>query len=192
MNDDTQSGLRSWLRQILEQTGWSPTRLAREANVSHTTITRMLDTDYSGSMTATTIAKIARATGIPASGSLRAAVPAGFAEPEVEPIEQPGAALTPDQSRWSIRGHSLELAGYLPGDQVIIDMSVAPRVNDVVIAQLYEPDTATAQTVLRLYQPPFLVTAATPEHGARPEAVDDETVRIMGVVIRMWRERPPD
>lgn len=61
--DDLQAAARAFLRSALEKTGWSPYRLAKEARISATTITRPLNNDaYKFVPKMDTLAKIAAAT----------------------------------------------------------------------------------------------------------------------------------
>jgi len=63
--DEQQKAARAFLRRALEKTGWSATRLAREAGVSSTTITRPLNSEaYKFIPKQATLAKIAEAATI--------------------------------------------------------------------------------------------------------------------------------
>ncbi len=90
---------------------------------------------------------------------------------------------------WQVKSRALELAGYLPGDFVVVDLDRAPAGGDVVCAQVYDWDTRTAQTILRLYEPPFLMPASQSALFRKPEIVDDDRVVIKGVVVASARQR---
>lgn len=120
----------------------------------------------------------------------------GFAEDDLLPFQ--GAptedaqepALSPNQYIRTINTRALELAGYLPGDSVVFDMSVAPREGDAVAANVYKLEGG-AMTVLRLYDPPYLVTRTMDQRiMTKPRPVDDHLVKIMAVAIRLVRARP--
>jgi SOS-response transcriptional repressor LexA len=86
-----------------------------------------------------------------------------------------------------MRSDLLQLAGVRAGDVLIVDMSLAPRDGDVVVAQ--QEIGAGARTLIRLWQQPNLVAAALDPTAARPLAVDGETIRIAGVMTDLLRCR---
>lgn len=93
-----------------------------------------------------------------------------------ELLENPAATFC----AWA-EGDSMIDLGILDGDLMIIDRSLAPRNDDVVVA-----DMNGAFTVKRLVQKPdgsFLMPA-NPDYPAIPITADDE-IRIWGVVVRV-------
>jgi hypothetical protein len=71
-------------------------------------------------------------------------------------------------------------------------MAVKPRAGDVVAAHVYNLGRGTAETVLRLYDPPYLVTRSTDDAiSLKPLLVDDERVRITATAIGSTRRRAP-
>jgi hypothetical protein len=120
----------------------------------------------------------------------------GFAEPELVPYGGKIAAVErkpPDgHGRWTVRTRALDLVGILPGDVVEFDMGAEPREGDVVVAQVYDDETGTAATVLRIFLPPYLVVRSS-DSGLqlRPVLVDAEgsKVKIMGAFSRLLRSR---
>lgn len=88
---------------------------------------------------------------------------------------------------WRISTASMSLAGYLPGDFVLVDTHQAERVKagDVVIAQVYSP--RGAKTVLRRWMPPVLIAHAAPTEDEPVYVVDNDNVVIRGKVIASWR-----
>ncbi len=187
----------AWLQSVIASTGIKATPLAKAAGLAPSTVLRTLDPDNPGYLDAASIGKIVSRFGVAPPdlfGTLGAAQ-AGFAEPELRTLDDApqtfaGAAVTPNQLVREINTRALELAGYLPGDQVLIDMSVAPQADDVVIAQVYNLERGTAETVLRAYDPPYLVVrTADPRTRTKPLLVDGTQVKIMGVVLRALRQR---
>lgn len=197
--DLTREGVRRWLVDLLARTGDTPTSLARKSGIAQTTLTRFLgDADGDGPMlTLRTISKIAHATGSSPEG-FEAPAPdlrqTGFAENDGEPIRAPDAmpsdlreaisALTRGQSAadpWTIKTHALVHAGLLPGDIVIVDLGLTARPGDVVCAQHYSWAQGSAETIFRIYEPPYLVAASSDPELRRPLVVDDERVIIKGV-----------
>lgn len=184
----TQETVRHWLRQVLEARGWSASDLAQASGVSKSTVSRALHDD-NFAPTTTTLAKISTAAGVPpphfGSGPL-----IGFAEEDLRAIEPPAepGELTPNEFWREVRGLGLAALGILPGDVVRIDMARAPAAGDVVCAQSYDIERGTARTILRLFDPPFLLTRALdPAAHAKPHLVDGVQVKIMGVVTRLER-----
>ena len=60
--DEQQEATRRFLRELLRATGWAPSKLAREAGVAHTTLSRFLnDEEVTHTLSARTIDKIRRA-----------------------------------------------------------------------------------------------------------------------------------
>lgn len=86
---------------------------------------------------------------------------------------------------WQLRTRAIELAGYLPGDIVVVDRNAEPRPGDVVVAQTEAARPRDVTTIWRIYAPPVLMPASsdrsllpTPLVGAIP----------MGVVIALFRD----
>lgn len=90
---------------------------------------------------------------------------------------------------WIVSSDALVLAGYLPGDLILVDthQSELCRPGDAVIAQVYNGQTGSATTLLRKFQPPVLVAANTNPEDQKVHIVDGENVVIRGKVIASWR-----
>jgi transcriptional regulator with XRE-family HTH domain len=88
---------------------------------------------------------------------------------------------------WQIKSNAMVLAGYLPGDFMLVDTHQAELVKqgDVVIAQVYS--RGGAKTVLRRWMPPVLVPAASPVDDEPVYVVDNDNVAIRGKVTASWR-----
>lgn len=190
--------IRAWIMDVCRRTGLKPTPLAKAAGLAPSTLLRALDPDNPGSLERRSIDKIVQKFGVdpPAMYGTPAPAPArvGFGEPEMKRIGGPMPADASQQSTtegyWTIQTRALELAGYLPGDQVTADSSIVPRARDIVVAQIVDHQRGTAETVLRIYEPPYLLTETTDERARRkPLLVDNDTVAIWGVVTHMTRTR---
>jgi SOS-response transcriptional repressor LexA len=92
---------------------------------------------------------------------------------------------------WQMKTEALVLAGYLPGDFLLVDTHSAEKAQsgDVVVAQVYDA-AGGARTVVRKYRPPVLVSACTPTKEDRVYVVDNENVLIRGKVVAQWRTMP--
>lgn len=95
----------------------------------------------------------------------------------------------PGVDTWTVRTAAMALAGYLPGDHILVDSHAATRARagDVVIAQIYDAQTASAETVLRRLEPPVLVAAGVTPEAQRVLVVDGRNVVVRGVVAALWR-----
>ena len=90
---------------------------------------------------------------------------------------------------WVLRSNALLSIGYLPGDVMLVDLNERPRAHDVVCAQVYDWVRSRAQTVFRLYEPPYLLASTTDQAVLRPLVVDDNVVVVKGVVTASIRPR---
>ncbi|MEM7067942.1 MAG: hypothetical protein AAF478_03585 [Pseudomonadota bacterium] len=127
----------------------------------------------------------------------------GFTENEADPfkfdensqeltnIEAAVSALCKGHSNknaWVTRSILLDLAGLLPGDIVIVDSISSPKTGDIVCAQLFDFSANRAEIAFRIYDPPYLVTRSSAQM-TKPITVDDDTVKIVGVVDSVFRNR---
>lgn len=189
---------RRYLDTVLRLTRRTLSDIAREGGLNHTTLTRFYNRPSDDRLLETmTINIIAKVTGIAPPAELLAGPIGGLAE-QAEPYE---AAPNDPLSRavqallrgrtsadpWVLRTRALEDAGLLPGDIVILDQAVQPVSGDVVCAQVY--DRSGAETVWRIYQPPYLVAASRDPAYRRPLYVDGQHVLIRGVVTDQLRRR---
>lgn len=188
---------REWLRSLKAHTGHSLSRIADEVGVARSTLTRPLKDGDDGVSTlhALTIEKVVTKYRVapPSVPELTPAAPAGVVEDATPYRPQAGdevaaavKALTGSRRNadaWVMRSRALECAGVMPGDVVIVDMAELPRAGDLACAQVYDWRKGTAETIFRVYEPPYLV-ASTFDPGLRkPLLVDDERVIIKGVLL---------
>ncbi|MDO8423705.1 MAG: hypothetical protein Q7S99_16245 [Parvibaculum sp.] len=191
--DALKATLRDWLDGVRKATGWSFERIAREADVSPTTLTRFMKPDYPNLLGLDTIRKIAAATHISAPGDLGIEMaPTGFSESELKHwTPAPNAlqdALTSGVDWWEVRSYLLDLEGLLPGDKIAIDLNHQAQPGDIVMAQVESKGGQDVETVLRKYEPPMLTCRTTQRDYPGPEFVDGSRVIIMGVAVSMRRE----
>lgn len=200
-NHDT----KEWLRAVARYMNLSLSELALKAGLAASTVTRYIN-DGTGTLTITerSLDKIATYTGIPKNvfpGQRR--LP-GFGESEAVPYDAAAGERLPawveaaiaahKQGRpgvepWLMKGWALDLLGIYPGDVLMIDQNRRPKAGDVVCAQLTDLATGRAETVMRRYEPPYVVTHSAKTGPSRPELVDDERVIIMGVEDGIIRPR---
>ncbi len=197
-----QDAQRAWLAEVVQQTGLSPTQLARRVGVSDTTLSRFLNNvDYRGVLNPLTVQQISEFAGVAGPGAALAPDTTGsvrsfreegrpfLAEPG-DPRQRAVEALIGGRKSafaWVMRTDILALAGVRSGDVLIVDQAVPAHDGDVVCAQIERGLGAT--TVFRIYQAPNLVAAAFDALAARPEPVDGRRVRIAGVMTDLVRGR---
>jgi len=207
--DITRDALHAWLTQTIERSGETATALARRAGVAQTTLTRFLNREDSSMLGLRTITKLVHATGSAPPGlsitptapqAVPRAIGLGEGGPEAEPIDATNDLDEPVEravraliagrdaaDAWRLHTSALENAGYLPGDLVIVDLNAHAEAGDVVCAQVYRWQAGTAETIFRIYEPPYLVAACRDPALRRPLVVDNDQVVIKGIVTHLLR-----
>lgn len=138
-----------------------------------------------------------------AGGGVAQQLTPGFRESDAAPfLPAPGSETTLQSQRaasfggdrpgvdlWQVKSLALVLAGYLPGDWMLVDthQSERTRPGDIVVAQVYNNREGTAHTLLRRHEPPVLVAASPDPADQRVHLVDGVNVVIRGKVIASWR-----
>ena len=191
----------AWVQAILDFRTWNPTRLAREAGVSQSTLAKFLnDPENVAQLSTNTVEKLAMAGGIRPYETAPTMVPRSMSDRETERFE--GFSTEPAFTRMIgtlstgnavvprvLHSKALEAAGYLPGDVLMVDMNAVPQDGDLVCAEVYDR-TGSAETVFRIYDHPFLVAASFARRPVKPLLVNNETVFVRGVVTSSHRLRP--
>lgn len=202
--EPTRDEIVAWLNRALEQTGDTPSGLARRAGLATTTLTRFLNDPGSPMLSLRSIAKIAHVAGVPPIGLAAESSAVGeLREPEAvqyrsnEPQSTVASALQaltrgrPSASPWVLKSRALDAIGYLPNDILIVDLNLPAAAGDIVCAQAYNWANGQAETMFRLFEAPYLVGAtADPAVNAtarRPLLVDNDRVIIKGVVVSLLR-----
>lgn len=207
MTGDLKEEQLRWVRAVMAHLGnISANDLARRAGFAPSTLQRPLnDPDWPHALSSATMAKIAMLAGLkPLEYPAKTGAP-GFGEPEGVPFEfdTSADAIASNVDRavrelvrgrngrdaWVAQSHALELSGILPGDILIVDMNLQPRPKDIVCAQVYQWSHMKADTIFRIYEPPYLLTNSVRYGSQRPLLVNDEDVVIRGVVDGMIRRR---
>jgi len=201
--DQERERIRAWLKEAISQAGGSAAALAKRAGLADTTITRFLKHEDAPMPSSRTLSKIAHAAGLKpigfSSDTAAALDVPGVAEPEALQFDMEEAE--PRQTRlvraaigdrqaadpWILKTVALKLAGYMPGDIVIVDLVQSARAGSAVCAQIYDWRQNSAETVFRIYEPPFLVAASDNPVMRRPRLVDNENVIIKGVITEVLR-----
>jgi transcriptional regulator with XRE-family HTH domain len=201
---DPRDSTRAWLKSILASTGWTATELSRRAHLSQTTLTRFLnDPEYSNDLSRRTIQAIAHAAQVPQPGFVPERSRArGFSDSDAvhysaesskdAAISRMIQGLTSQNGidPWVMKTRALEHAGYLPDDILIIDLNASPVTRDAVCAQIYDASGTRAETIMRIWQPPYLIGFSSDEAFQRPILLDNpDMISIRGVIIASIRPR---
>lgn len=195
--------MKNRIKALREAKGWSLEQLgkAMEPPQSRQQVQRYERKDAS-QITPGWAQRFARALGVPPAAILEGAMVRGLGESEVSFVEEPDRdetdlrlanVLYPSGRADTMVVHSpsLLLRGYAVEDRILVDMARRPREGDAVVAQIYDDESGTAETVLRILRGGFLVAAAT-EERFQPLLVGDNHVQIKGVVVgRYSRPLPP-
>lgn len=192
---------QEWARGLRAATGKSPSRIADDIGIGRTTITRKIKAEHpTETFNAATIEKIVNCYGIPGPGGypLPVAPARGVAEDAIpyagrgadDPTEQALIALIGERNGlvpWTLKTHTLERLGYLPGDIVLVDLNAHPEAGQPVCAQVYDWAKMKAETVMRLYQRAggieLLLACPNDPNYLDPLLVDGARVIIKGVLL---------
>lgn len=199
--ENTRQKHLNWISAIMERKGWKHTQLAREAGIDASTLSRFINETNPGSRLSTfSIDKIAALNILPPFETASAPAVRGLSENEATPYEaKPNDivlkliidALKHGKNSidaWQLHSRALEYAGYIPGDIMLIDLNEAPHDGDVVCAQVYNRN-GTAETVLRIFEHPWLVSATGDSASRKPLLVDNDRVVIRGTLMTSVRPR---
>jgi len=190
----------AWLRAILEHKGVKASRAAKEAGVNPGTLNKFLGDPLNAARLNTyTIEKLEKYGGIPPFETGPVDVPRGFEEGEATPYDAaPGSPMAAAIAAikggrngvdpWILNSRALEHAGYFPGDVLMIDLNRTAEDGDIVVAQIYDR-VGRAETVMRIYEHPYLIAATSDKDLMRPALVDNKTVQIRGVMTLRLSDR---
>ncbi|GJE06374.1 hypothetical protein AOPFMNJM_1690 [Methylobacterium jeotgali] len=196
---------KAWVEAVLAHLRIRPTELARAIERAPSTLNRFLnDPDATHDLSPETVERIAdyaklRPYERPAERAPRVS---GMAEAEAIAYRPEGdrdgvmnqaveqlVGMRNGVDPWVLQSSALSSIGYLPGDVMLVDLNERPRPHDVVCAQVYDWMRSKAQTVFRLYEPPYLLASTTDQSVLRPLVVDDNVVVVKGVVTASVRPR---
>lgn len=190
--DEHREALRQWLTDSLQARGITATRAAKENKIATTTLTKFLnDPNYKFTPSLRIVTRLEHYFGNSAprasGGNNAMSVVEGLqVEPARMRIELRKAIEALIAGRraevWELHSRSMEIAGYLPGDVVVVDPHEQPIDGDVVAADVFNPATGTRRPVFRRFQKPYLVAASFEPIFAAPMLIDDKLVIVKGVV----------
>lgn len=180
---------RDWLAEVLTKTGLTPNALAEKSKISASTLSRFLDETSESELRPLTISRICQATGLPP--------PAIDIEGDgdVSPVRYAPEDFAPPSAEnqrlrtYKVTSGELKAAGIEKGDILVVDQEASPRPGQLVCALIFQPRSAAVETVIRWYEPPYLVSISNAPEHRRPLMIDHETVTLRGVVVRQLRNR---
>lgn len=196
---------RSWLKSLPDQTGRSLTAIAKEIGVAASTLTRPLKPTDPGISTPhlRTVNKIIERYNLPAPSFIEAPPQRsrGFSDEAAPYVAAASGSVAsavdgmiggnPNADPWVIKSRALELAGILPGDVVVVDLSRHPERGDIVCAQVnLDFQRGSAETVMRIYEragASHVLLSSSIDPGLRAPIAVDDRVAIKGVVIGVLR-----
>lgn len=191
--------IKDWLERAQAAVGKKPTPFAKHVGLAPQTIFRALDPEDPSLLSTDNIDKIVKATGLPppqlSTHTNGSAIIRGFAEPEMVQLAAPEIPKglrpnSPNQSVWRLNTRGLELLGYLPGDLVLLDQEAPPANGDAVCAQIIDQYRGTAETVFRVFDPPYLTTETWDRKSRqKPLLIDNERVAVIGTITALLRLR---
>jgi hypothetical protein len=201
-DEETARAHRAWLRSLPALTGKSLTKLAEEIGIARSTLTRPLKADDPGTSTlhARTIEKVVRHIGMPGpeapcdtAGTRPQALSedaAPYRPEEKDPLAEAVRALVKGRNGvdpWKLSTRALELAGFLPGDVVLVDLNATPKPGDAVCAQVYDWGHMQVETLMRIFERAapvdLLVSKSLDPALQQPLVVDGERVVVKGVIL---------
>lgn len=185
------SAVAAFLSGILNEEDIEIPEAAKRAGVSASTLYRIVDETDQFTPSLRTVGKIETAFN-------RSFAARGLEESEASPYKLEQTDLDhlirefiggrQGVDPWKLNTRAVELAGWVPGDIVVLDMNARPRSGDLVCAQVYDLEKSKAETIWRLYEPPYLVAASADRARFRTER--DDKALIKGVVLATFRPRP--
>jgi len=200
-----QQDTKEWLKAVAAYMNLSLSDLARKSGLAPSTVTRyVFDQSHSLGITQRSLDAISTYSGVAKHVMPGQRGIPGFGESEAVPYSAQNDGKLPDWVEtaiaahkgnrngvepWVMKTHALDLMGVMPGDILMIDQNRRPKAGDIVCAQLTDLATGRAETVMRRFEAPYIVTLSAKIGPTRPELVDDERVVIMGVETGIIRPR---
>lgn len=189
-----------WVEWLRQRTGETLSDLALKAGLSSNTLTRLKQRE-SALLDALSVRMLCEYTGLPGPDLYKLGPTSGFAEEasRFDPSADGDGAATafvklmmkdrPDVAPWILKTRAIEALGYMAGDLVIADARVQPRAGDAVCAQVYDLRTGSAETIFRVFEPPYLIAYHNDPGLRKPLLIDNDRVIVMGTVTGSLRLR---
>ncbi|KPG01812.1 hypothetical protein IP86_03110 [Rhodopseudomonas sp. AAP120] len=172
--------------------------MARGADIDPSTLTRFKSTD-GRTISPLTMQQLANRWQFALDPTISGSVDSTSFAAEAQPYRSSGVK-TPldhaldalragciDWTAWTVRARTMEAAGFLPGDVVLVDHNARPSDGDAVLAEIYDFDRSKPDLVWRRLRTSgniqLLVSASFDPNLGEPALVDGKNVNIKGVVL---------
>lgn len=181
---DDRALLREWLLSLSRSSGMTLSAIAREADVSTTTLTRFVNaSDYKFDLARRTIRKIEDRFGS------RAPIAPSTHDADVDEFDDKpdGAAKSKHaQEVVMVTDHALDLHGLRRGDLCQLDPAAEASPGDLVQAEIHN-SLHKRERIVRIFSPPYLLAHSTSLDLNKPLLIEPGRVRILGVLVKLSR-----
>lgn len=179
-----------WFERLMEQEGLSASAIAKQVGLGESNLYKFLN-DPAGKrgLSRDTMGILARHFRFPVPNET-----SGFAEDEAAPYTpEPNAhfapKLSPSQCYYEVKAGDLGGAQLKRGDILVVDLKTPPCPGDLVIVQKYDEGSATAETLIRWLEPPYLMPVSLERGERRPLILDNDETMVKGVVVEAITHR---
>lgn len=176
-----------FLNRALSKTKYTPNKLALQAGVTPSTLSKFL-AEKTDKLSDRTITKLAQYARIEPPNTFS---PHGK---DVAPLASSAIALSnttldEDEFTLTIQSDALDLLNILPGDLLTFQRTDRPAKGDIVCARLFDRRLGTSESIVRVYDPPFLYARSQNDIHAKPLIVDNENVLVVARLCKQVRVR---
>jgi hypothetical protein len=196
LHDEIYNRQIAWLDWLRQKKSLSV--LAQEAGRSSNLLTRKVaDGDH---LSAASIKLLMESTGLPGPDTYLQPGAAGILDEgtRYDPLAHDGdsmlkaiveAALKdrPNATAWHLNTRALESAGLLVGDVVISDAAVTAQAGNAVVAHVIDLRSGKMESVFRILEPPYLVTATADPTLRKPLLIDNDRVIVIATITESLR-----
>lgn len=193
-HERTHEAIRKWLQALLLAQRWTSFRLAKEAGVSPSTISRALN-DNRFILSTKTLNKIKKAVGINSETESVSQFISLVFPTEIEKIDN---SIISEHLKNLLNGKNfnyylshtknMNAIGIFPGDIVVADSNLIGRPSDIVLASIVSSDR-TEKYAIRYLDPPYLLTKSLDvRDDDKPMLVDGDLIKVVGPVVYIFRD----
>lgn len=191
-----------WLAEVLRITRIKASPLAEASGVSNNLLTRFQNSEDS-LLDTLTVELVKDYTGLPGPDDEDGQT-VGLGREEGMLLEAQDMERVTDDIRgalqqlmsghgsaraWMLQSRSIESAGWLKGDIVVVDPEIKPWAGDAVVAVYDDRRWPRPSILFRIYQPPYLMALSQDGRVRKPIMMENDQVRVEGTVIGAFRSR---
>ena len=190
--------MQNRLREFRKRAGLTLEQVGEILGLSSATVSRH---ETSGTASVDQLIAYAGVYGCDPAGFLLTDEPKGLAESEARYLPEKraqthqlalaGLLYERNTDTWIVGARSLERVGIVPGHRILVDPKRKPTAGEPVLVQLSDEERDFHRTILRVYDPPFLMPASV-DTGFAPLLIDPPAPtpkpKIRGVIVgSYWR-----